>query len=60
MAEQIGCAGLVVDAKPAAIAFYERYGFIPFEPIEGQSDARPSPTPMWLPIQSIQAARSIR
>jgi hypothetical protein len=29
----------------------ERYGFTPFAMLEGQSDARPRPTPLWLPIE---------
>jgi GNAT superfamily N-acetyltransferase len=56
MAEDVGCAGVVVDAKPDAVPFYEKYGFTPLELIEGQSDARPQPTAMWLPIQAIQKA----
>ncbi|MBI4700314.1 MAG: GNAT family N-acetyltransferase [Deltaproteobacteria bacterium] len=56
MADDVGCAGVVVDAKPGAVGFYAKFGFAPFEPIEGQSDARPRPTAMWLPIQAIKAA----
>jgi predicted N-acetyltransferase YhbS len=56
MADQVGCAGVVVDAKPGAVDFYAKYGFMPFEPLEGQSEARPRPTAMWLPIRAIQAA----
>jgi GNAT superfamily N-acetyltransferase len=56
MADDLGCAGVVVDAKPGAVEFYARYGFTPFEPLEGQSDARPRSTAMWLPIQAIKAA----
>jgi len=47
---------VVVDAKPGAIEFYTRYGFTPFEGLEGQSDARPQTTMMWLPIQAIEHA----
>ena len=54
MADDVGCAGVVVDAKLDAVEFYLRYGFAPFELIEGQSDARPQPTVMWLPIQSLR------
>lgn len=57
MSDELGCAGVVVDAKPGATEFYAKYGFVPFEPLEGQSDARPLPTAMWLPIQAINAAR---
>jgi GNAT superfamily N-acetyltransferase len=56
MAEEVGCAGVVVDAKPAAVDFYARYGFAPFDALEGQSEARPQPVAMWLPIQAIKAA----
>jgi predicted N-acetyltransferase YhbS len=57
MAGEVGCAGVVVDAKPGAIDFYATYGFAPLEPVEGQSDARPQPTMMWLPVQAIVKAR---
>lgn len=56
MADEVGCAGVVVDAKPAALAFYSNYGFVALEVLEGQSDARPQPTTMWLPIQAIRKA----
>lgn len=58
MANDVGCAGVVVDAKPDAVEFYARYGFTPFEPLEGQSESRPRPTSLWLPIQAVRAARS--
>lgn len=56
MADEVGCAGVVVDAKPGALDFYARYGFTQFEPLEGQSEARPQTTAMWLPIKAIKAA----
>lgn len=56
MADQYGCVGVVVDAKPDARAFYAKYGFIAVEAVEGQSDARPAPTPMFLSIRTIQTA----
>lgn len=56
MAEEFGCAGVVVDAKAGAEEFYAKFGFTPFDPLEGQSEARPRPTMMWLPIQAIKAA----
>ena len=49
----------VEKAKPEAVAFYEKLGFMPLELVEGQSDARPAPTPMFLSVREIQgAARS--
>ena len=56
MADDVGCAGVVVDAKPTAVDFYARYGFTAFDPVEGHSEERPRPTAMWLPIQAIKAA----
>ena len=35
MAGEVGCVGLVVDAKDGAEAFYRRYGFVPLEVVEG-------------------------
>ena len=41
-----------------AIRFYEKHGFIPLELLEGQSDARPQPTSMFLAIRAIKRALS--
>ena len=60
MAEEYGCAGLAVDAKPGAVKFYEAHGFIPLEVICGQSGARPMPALMFLSIKEIEAARGRR
>jgi hypothetical protein len=35
LGKKVGCVGVVVDAKPHAISFYERYGFIRLETLEG-------------------------
>ena len=56
LADEAGCAGVVVDAKPDAVGFYAKYGFTPFAAIEGQSEARPQPAMMWMPIQVVRAA----
>lgn len=56
MADDFGCIGVVVDAKPGAVAFYARYGFEPLEAVRGQSDARPAPTPMFLAMHAIKTA----
>lgn len=57
LSADFGCAGVVADAKPGAVAFYAKYGFIPFEALEGQSAARPIPTPMFLPLRAIRSAQ---
>ena len=56
MAASVGCAGVVVDAKPDAVSFYARYGFRAFEALEGASPERPPSTPMFLAVRKIQAA----
>lgn len=50
MADRTGCVAVVVDAKPAAVSFYERYGFEPFEIYSGKLGDRPAPLPMILPL----------
>jgi predicted N-acetyltransferase YhbS len=60
MADDYGCIGVIVDAKEGALDFYARYGFLPVEALEGQSDARPQPTPMFLSIRLIQKALQAR
>jgi len=56
MAEEFGCIGVVVDAKPSAVEFYRQYGFLALEVVEGQSPARPPATAMFLPVKEIAAA----
>jgi GNAT superfamily N-acetyltransferase len=55
MADDYGCVGVIVDAKRGAIPFYEKYGFVPVEAVEGGADARPRPTPMFLAMRAIKA-----
>jgi hypothetical protein len=35
MADDYGCVGVIVDARPDAVAFYTKYGFLAVEPVEG-------------------------
>ena len=56
MAADFGCTGVVVDAKPDAVPFYEQFGFEPLDVVEGQSQARPAATAMFLPLREIAAA----
>jgi len=53
MADRTGCVAVVVDAKPAAVEFYQRYGFEAFDIISGALGDRPAPIPMILPLGSI-------
>ena len=58
MADDYGCVGIVVDAKPGAVDFYAGYGFVSIDVVEGASEVRPAPIPMLLGIGSIRAASS--
>ncbi len=52
-----GCVGVMVDAKPDALGFYEKYGFIQTEVVEGGSESRPRPIPLFLSTRRIRSAR---
>jgi GNAT superfamily N-acetyltransferase len=52
--DELGCVGVVVDAKEEAKAFYEKLGFEPLELSEGLLGDRPAPTPYFLPIGSLE------
>lgn len=53
MMEEFGCVGLLVDAKSDAVAFYQRYGFVALEVVEGAALLKPEPTPMFLALGSV-------
>ena len=53
MAGQLGCVGVVVDAKSAAVSFYGRLGFSELKITSGQLGDRPVATPMFLPLSRI-------
>jgi hypothetical protein len=50
--DRLGCVGVVTDAKPDAVAFYERYGFVPLEGVR-EGALHGDPTPMFLAIRTI-------
>lgn len=60
MADDFGCIGVVVDAKPGAVEFYRNLGFSEMEVIKGQSEARPIPIAMFLPMRDIQASTTVK
>ncbi len=50
--DQVGCIGVLVDAKPEAVNFYESMGFIPVEGVvEGLLHGQP--LPMFLPMGTL-------
>ncbi len=53
MASDVGCLGVVVDAKEEAVGYYEKLGFIPLIVEVGGLGDRPSPTPMFLELGAI-------
>jgi len=52
--EAVGCVGVIVDAKPDAIAFYRRYGFVVLD--TDVADDEGEPTTLFLSISSIAPA----
>jgi GNAT superfamily N-acetyltransferase len=58
--DRIGCSGVVADAKPGAVSFYQRLGFLPLEAARGSLAARPEPLPMFLPVKLIEKAKESR
>ena len=58
MRDRVGCIGVVVDAKPDAIAFYSSLGFFSIDLISGALGDRPEPVAMFLPIGQVAAAVS--
>jgi GNAT superfamily N-acetyltransferase len=54
--DSLGCIGVVTDAKPNAVTFYERYGF---EPLEGVREGalHGEATPLFLPLGAADEAR---
>jgi len=51
MSRDFGCVGLLVDAKLAAVAFYERYGFVALATELGTSQT--APVPMFIGLNRI-------
>jgi GNAT superfamily N-acetyltransferase len=53
---RFGCVGVVVDAKPDAVAFYRKLGFRPLATLQGTLGERPMPVPMFLSMRAIVAS----
>lgn len=57
LSDDAGCVGVVVDAKPGAVDFYARLGFVRLEVVAGELGDRPQPIPMFLELGQIARAR---
>lgn len=57
MAADVGCVGVVVDAKPEAVAFYEKLGFLRLGVVAGELGDRPQPLPMFLEVGQVVGAK---
>ncbi len=53
LARSFGCVGIRVDAKPGAVTFYARYGFVSLS-----SDEPLNAAPMFLSMEKVRAATS--
>jgi predicted N-acetyltransferase YhbS len=58
-ARRSGCAFVVVDAKPGAETYYQRWGFEALPVEAGEIDARPMPRPMFLELGAIPAVDDV-
>lgn len=52
----VGCVGVVVDAKPGAVSFYEQFGFRQADAWRGATAARPRHAVMFLSLARVLSA----
>lgn len=57
MRDEVGCVGLIVDAKPGAVGFYRRYGFVEVKGEVGGAASLPRPEMMFLGLGSVPRRR---
>lgn len=57
MADHFGCVGIVVDAKPESVSFYEKLGFEALTPVAGELGDRPVPSPLFLELGALPKSR---
>ena len=53
MADDLGCMGVVVDAKPEALGFCAALGFQPLEHRQGGARRQAEPVPLFLELAAI-------
>jgi len=57
MRDELGCVGVVVDAKANAVEFYCRFGFTDVDEVEGSAQAIPRAKMMFLPLTAVPRRR---
>ncbi len=57
MKEDMGCVGLVVDAKREAVAYHRKIGFVDLKAFAGELADKPLPLPMFLELEAIPKRR---
>jgi GNAT superfamily N-acetyltransferase len=60
MADEIGCVGILVDAKTQSVPFYRKLGFLPIDSVAGKLGDRPEPLPMFLELAQVPGATEPR
>lgn len=55
----VGCVGLLVDALPNRVSFYEQLGFIGLDTVGGGSSPRARSRPMFLSIRKVERAAEV-
>jgi GNAT superfamily N-acetyltransferase len=53
--DRIGCVGVVTDAKPTSVSFYQSLGFVPVDGVR-EGLLHGEPLPMFLPIDTVALA----
>jgi GNAT superfamily N-acetyltransferase len=53
LAGDLGCVGVAVDAKPDAVSFYEKLGFVRLDVTAGELGDRPQPLAMFLELAQV-------
>jgi hypothetical protein len=56
LAENPGCVGVLVDAKPSAVGYYRSFGFEAEPAVEGESTAHPPCVPMFMDLETVRKA----
>jgi predicted N-acetyltransferase YhbS len=56
--DEVGCVGVLVDAKPGAEEFYGEFGFVAAPALAGTAAIVPRTTPMYLPLGAVPRRRA--